>query len=110
MATKPGGAMLRPADLPEEFNVSTAFLGPHPEASQRVPGAIHLRRERAIRDPVVPRVNGDAVAPSLFEVPVEERGGDVELLGKIDEWEHAPPGFVATEALSFATCGSAVRG
>ena len=57
MATKPGGAMLPLVDLPEEFNVSTAFLDRNLEQGRGDRVAIYAGDDRITYRALAAQVN-----------------------------------------------------
>ena len=65
----------------------------HAEVAQGVPRAVDLAQEGPVGDPIVAGINGDAVAPPLVQVSVQKRGGNVELLRKLEGCGHRAPRF-----------------
>jgi benzoate-CoA ligase family protein len=73
MATKPGGAMLPLIDLPEEFNVSTAFLDQNLEQGRGDRVAIYAGDDRITYRALAAQVNRAGNALRSLGVRPEER-------------------------------------
>ncbi len=103
---------------PEEIEEGRAVLDDHqhavaglePSGKQRVAGAVHALGEVIIGDGLGCRADGDLGAAAFFDVPVDERHGDVEAGGqphlevrpKFNALDHAdpiPPAFRLSSSL-----------